>query len=291
MPISPRTSNTGMPERPVAPPAQSVPVQQPMHQCHPWKHGDEFGHKILMTLFGVLLVYATFYIGSLMRNSVRQYDFIGKADQNERMITINGFAKVTAKNDIAMTTIGYFNIDADIAKAQADNKKVMDAVINDLKQLGIEEKDMRTDYTMNPEYDYTQKGQVFKGYRVTNNVTVKIRDLTKINQVLGLPAKDGANQVGGLSFTIDDTENLKTLARTKAMADAKRRAAQLANSLGVVLGEVVSYNDYESTDPGMYYGRGGGMAMDAAAPAVVASGSNDVNMNVSITYKIYSGNY
>lgn len=287
MAILPRKNEPAMPLE-----AKSSMGSMECGHCHKEKHGDHFGKKIIMTLFGVLLVYLTFYVGSLMRNSTRQYYFIGKADQTERTITVNGFAKVNAKNDLAMTTVGYTNTDSDVAKAQADNKKVMDAVMADLKKLGIEDKDLRSDYSINPQYDYTDKGQVFKGYQVINNVTVKIRDLSKITSILGLPTKDGANQIGGLTFTIDDTENLKTTAREKALVDAKRRAAQLTQSLGVALGEVVAYADYESQTAPIAYSRS--MAMDGiggGAPAIIEGGSNDVSMNVSVTYKIYSGGY
>jgi hypothetical protein len=292
MPILPRKVESAVPlEAKTASNVKPSVNAEGCKHCHNEKHGDHFGKKILMTLFGVLLVYLTFYVGALMRNSAMQYNFIGKADQAERTITVNGFAKVNAKNDLAMTTVGFSNTDSDVAKAQADNKKVMDAVMADLKKLGIEDKDLRSDYSINPQYDYTDKGQVFKGYQVVNNVTIKIRDLSKITSILGLPGKDGANQVGGLTFTIDDTENLKTLAREKALVDAKRRAAQLSQSLGTVLGEVVAYTDYETQTEAAYYGRGGGMVMDAVAPATISGGSADVGMNVSVTYKIYSGSY
>ncbi len=251
---------------------------------------DDFGKKILMALFGVLLVYLTFYLGTLMRNNVKKYNSIGLSDKMERTVTVNGTAKVTAKNDIAVTTVGYTNIDLDLDKARTDNNKVMDAVMADIKKLGFDEKDLQSNYTINPENDYTQKGSIFKGYRVTNNVTVKIRDLSKITAVLALAGKYGANQVTGLQFTIDDPENLKNLARAKALLDAKRKAEQLANLLGVRLLEVVSYGDYEN--PQAYgakegFGMGGGIAAAADfGPSAVSSGSQDIYMNVSLTYSI-----
>lgn len=252
--------------------------------CH-----HDFGKKILITLFGVLLVYVTLYLGTLMRNNVKKYETIGRADKMERTVTVNGTAKITAKNDLAVTTIGFTNIDFDIDKARIDNNKVMDAVLVDIKKLGIDDKDLQSNYTINPENEYTPKGMVFKGYRVTNNITVKIRDLSKITTVLALAGKYGVNQVSGLQFTIDDPENLKNLARSKALLDAKRKALQLANLLGVRLGELVSYGDYEN--PPIYstkesFGLGGAMAPADLAPSAVASGSGDIVMNVSLTYTI-----
>ncbi|MFH2018695.1 MAG: SIMPL domain-containing protein, partial [bacterium] len=137
-----------------------------------------------------------------------------------------------------------------------------------------------------------QRGQELIGYRVTNQITVKIRDLSKIPTILGLAGKYGATEVGGLTFTIDDPENLKALAREKAMEDAITKAQKLSGSLGVRLGDVVGYSEYEGTD---YYqpvynkfigAEGGGMS--ETAPASVAAGSKDVVMNNSIVFEIIS---
>ncbi|MFA6486284.1 MAG: SIMPL domain-containing protein [Candidatus Magasanikbacteria bacterium] len=250
--------------------------------------GADFGKKLLLTLAGVLLVYGIFYLGTLVRNNIKQYDYIGKADKMERTLTINGFGKVTGNNDIAVTTIGYSNTNKDVATAQANNKVVMDKVFAELKTLGVADKDLQTNYTVYPDYNYTQdKGQQLNGYRVSNQVTVKIRDLAKINQVLNLAGKYGATEVSGLNFTIDDPENLKTQARDKALADAKVKAVKLAQSLGVRLGGVVYYNEYEGgQDMAKSYMMGAAEGGGMMAPAAVASGSKDVSMNVSINFEI-----
>lgn len=253
--------------------------------CH-----HHFGKKILWTVAGILLVYLVFYIGTLIRNNVKEYSFIGRADRMERSIVINGVGKVTSKNDIAVTTMGYSNTDKDIAKAQADNKVVMDKIYADLKQMGIDEKDLQGNYNINPDYNYTpEKGQELRGYRVSNSLTIKIRDLSKISNVLALAGKHGATEVNGLSFTIDETENLKSQAREKALADAKVKASRLAQSLGVRLGSVISYNEYENPDYSYQLksmdsmGMGGGAV---TAPTAVPGGSMEVNMNVSVVYEI-----
>lgn len=262
--------------------------------CRGGYMGSDFGRKIIITLVGVLLVYTIVYVGSLMRNNLKQYDYIGVADASERTVTVTGYGKMNGKNDIAMTTIGYTNTDKDVAKAQNDNKKIMDQVLSDLKKMGIEEKDLESDYSIYPQYDYTQSGSQFKGYQVTNNIRVKIRDLTKVPEVLGLAGKYGANSVSGLSFTMDDTQALKDQARVKALTDAKTKAQKLAQSLGMRLIEVVSYNEYEGSVENPYpmannFGMGGADAKESIP--TVASGSQDVVMNVNLTYKIAPTNW
>jgi uncharacterized protein len=252
--------------------------------------GGGFGKKIVVTLLAIILAYGIFYLGTLISNNIKKYQFIGLTDKSERMITINGMGKVNGQNNIAVTSIGYSNTDKDVGTAQVENKKVMDQVFSDLKKMGIEDKDLQSNYTIYPDYNYTSdRGQELKGYRVSNTVTVKIRDLAKINEVLGLAGKFGATEVGGLSFTIDDPSNLKDEARGKALADAKKKAYLLAQSLGVTLGEVVSYNEYDASNDAYYpkysvAAEGGGMG--GGAPEAVAGGSKDVVMNVSVTYEL-----
>ncbi|OGH80971.1 MAG: hypothetical protein A3I29_03710 [Candidatus Magasanikbacteria bacterium RIFCSPLOWO2_02_FULL_44_11] len=275
-----------MDNTPVEAPMANPPQSQMINKDH-----ESFTKKILMVLMAVVLVYLTLFLGTLMRNNLKKYRFIGQAEQMERTFAVNGVGKVTGKNDVAETTIGFSNTDKDVAKAQETNRKVMDPLLKELKSLGIGENDLQSNYTIYPEYDYTpERGQQLRGFRVTNNIIVKIRDLTKVTAVLALPSKFGANEVSGLNFTIDDTENLRNDARLEALADAKSKARQLAENLGVVLGEVVSYSEYEATAypysmNQMTFAKEG---VGGGGPTEIATGSREVNMGVTVVYKIYS---
>lgn len=271
---------------------EEIPSSTP-ESLPPRSDKDSFVKKILMVLVAVVLVYLTLYLGTLMRNNIKKYEYIGQAEQMERTIAVNGTGKVTAQNDVAMTTVGHSSVDKDVTKAQTENKKVMDPLFKDLKALGIEDKDLQSNYSINPEYNYSNdKGSQLVGYRVNNSVSIKIRDLSKISAVLNLTGKYGATEVGGLSFIVDDMEDLRGEARTKALEDAKSKARELAKTLGVTLGDIVSYNDYDSSPGPMYYGRDALMSEKAmnvgGGPSALASGSQEVTMNVTIVYKIIS---
>lgn len=256
--------------------------------CDSCSTGFDFFKKILVALICVFIVYGVIYIDTLINFKSREYNYIGKADRMERTVIVNGFGKATGRNDIAVTTIGYSNVDKDVAVAQANNSKVMDQVKSELKKMGIEEKDLTDNYTIYPEYDYTQaKGQELKGYRVSNSVAVKIRDLSKIPAVLSLAGKYGATEVGGLSFTIDDPENLKSEARERALQDAQIKVKKLAQDLGVRIVGVVSFSEYSNADyPEPYYDvRGEGLG-GGSGPATISSGSQDVSVSVTVTYEI-----
>jgi uncharacterized protein len=303
MPINgSKMSASAMPRKEMRP-MEGMEMEGKMMSCRSnWCCNGSFGKKILCTLLGVLLVYVIFYLGTLIHNNIRKYQTIGQADAPQRTIIVNGTGKVTANNDIAVTSLGYSNTDKDVAIAQKNNKQVMDLIMSELRRMGIMSKDLTTNYSINPDYAITpDKGQQLKGYRVASNVTVKIRDLSKISSVLSLAGKYGATEVDSLRFTVDDTDNLKNLARQKAVNDVENKAQQLAASLGVKLKAVVAYNEYEGVDYPMPYAavaplmkslsESGSVSDTGPSPEAISAGSKEVSMNVSVTYEIVSSGH
>ncbi|PIT87907.1 MAG: hypothetical protein COU31_00275 [Candidatus Magasanikbacteria bacterium CG10_big_fil_rev_8_21_14_0_10_40_10] len=253
------------------------------------KYSCEFGRKLLTVFVGILLVYMIVFIGTLINNNMKKSLYIGQADQPTKTITISGYGKVVGANDIAVTTIGYSNTSTDVGTAQTNNKKVVDALLADLKTLGVSADDITSNYTIYPEYDYTSSRSAFVGYRVSHQLTIKVRDLTKIQNVLSLAGKHGANQVSGLNFTVDDPENLKAKARAEALLNVKKKAQTVAGYLGVNLVSVMSYNEYENQYGGVlksYADSSLGASASSLSAPQVATGSNTVEMNINVVYEV-----
>jgi len=253
---------------------------------------EDFGKKILWTLIGILVAYSIVFLGTMIRNNLQKFNYIGKADKAERTILISAEGKSTVVPDIGETTIGFEAEAKTVAEAQEKNTKVMNSLIEKLKALGIDEKDIQTaNYNVYPQYDYLEKeGRVLRGYMVSQNVQVKIRNLDISDKVFALAGEVGANQVGGLNFTIDERDTYVAEARQEALKKVEEKATLLANSLGMTLGKVLSYDEYESGGAvpmykayaeDMVYGMGGGVS----APAIEA-GSTEVVLNVNVTFEI-----
>lgn len=273
---------------PLTKPSEEKPMS---HIHHPWMQTSHYGRKIMLTLFGILLAYLIFLVGTLIRNNIKTYAYIGRADRLERTITIDGQGKVTAAPDIAVTTMGMIAEAKTVQEAQLKNTTVMNSLVEKLKALGIKSEDIKTtNYNIFPQYNYTdQKGRELTGYEVQQQVTIKIRDLSKANQVLAFAGEVGANSVSGLEFTIDDRDVYKTQARDIAMKKVQEKAESLAKSLGVRLIDVVAYNEYEegTSSPYMYAKANVMEGFGGAAPApTIESGSMDVMMNVQVTFEI-----
>lgn len=251
-------------------------------------HGHNFGHIFLKVLAGILLAYLIVYVGTLARNNVKKYNFIGKAERMQNTISVSGEGKVTGTPNIAVTDIGLVTEKADVASAQKENSEKMNKLIGEVKKLGVKDEDIQTtQYSIYPKYDYTEGKSILSGYTVQQSVTVKIRDLSKINAVLAKVGEVGANQVSSLSFTIDDKEALRASARELALKNVQEKAVALARALGVRLVRVVSFNESGGNDfsplknyPMYAEGLGGGGAPD------IQTGSLDIKVSANVVYEI-----
>lgn len=253
--------------------------------CH------EIYRKFFYTFLILIMAYALVLLATMIRNNLKQYNYIGQSDRQERTITLSATGKVTAKPDIAATTMGVNSEGDTVAEAQNANTKIVNNMIDRLKGMDIDEKDIQTsNYNIYPVYDYTEdEGRVLRGYSVNQNVTIKIRDLDKVSSVIGLAGQVGANNVGGLSFTIDDKEVYLEEARADAMEKIANKAKSLRDTLGVDFVSIVSYNEYSGNgyDGPIYEARAldAGIGGGGAAPSI-ESGSTDVSLNVSIVFEI-----
>jgi len=219
----------------------------------------------------------------------------GRRNTEDRF-SVTGSGTVYAKADIANITVGLkTEAKKTAAEATAENTKKMQNVIKSLQDLGIEDKDIKTtDYSLRPMYNWLEnKGQVLVGYEVSQNVSVKVRDLDKIGDVISKTTEQGANQIGNVSFTIDDEYELKNQARELAIEKAKEKAELIAKQSGLKLGNIKSF--YESADDRTYaplysnaklemsYDQAGGMVLDAPD---IQTGENEIRVEVTLVYEV-----
>lgn len=246
--------------------------------------------KILM---GLLLVCLVVYVGSLARNSFKQFRYIGHAEQFQNIISINGEGKVTGQPDIALVDIGLITENAKVAEAQKENTEKMNKLLKAVKALGIEEKDLQTSvYQISPKYEYPPSGKyTLVGYTVNQSITLKIRDMAKISDVLAKVGETGVNSVGNLSFTIDDPEKLRSEAREKALANARSKVETLTKSLGVKIVRVTSFNENISSPIDYRYSKapmmaeGLGIGGGGSAPDI-QTGTLEIISSVNVSYEI-----
>ena len=214
-------------------------------------------------------------------------------------VTFTAEGRAFAKPDIAQVVLGVETPKkATAAEALKDNSTKINQVIAKIKAQGVADKDIKTtSFNLSPAYDYDSEtgSSKISGYTVNQSVTVKIRNLDKIGTIIEQATSVGANQAGGINFTIDDQENIKAVARAEAVAKAKVRAREMSKLTGIKLGKLV--NVYEdSYAPGPMYANdyamksesAMGMGGSVATPIVPDTqlGENEVKVNVTLVYRV-----
>jgi uncharacterized protein len=145
----------------------------------------------------------------------------------QNLFTVTGTAEVNAVPDTAMVSFGVNKNSPTTEAAKEDVNKIINQITQDLKALGVAEKDIKTsNYSINPDYDYTNGRQTPRGYTVSANIDVRLESVERANQAIDIATRDGATQVGGVQFVLDDEEKarLEEEARKEAIEKAKKKA-------------------------------------------------------------------
>lgn len=196
---------------------------------------------------------------------------------------------VKAKPDIATVGAGVSTRAPTAVAAMQQNARAMDAVIAKIKALGIAKEDIQTTgINLNAQYDYdrTAQQQVFRGYQASNSVSVILRDVPKVGQVLDALVAAGATDINGPSFSIDDDTAAKAQARKAAMEHARAQAmeyARMAGYSGVRLLEVSESIGHTGPVPML---RMAADAVAAAPPTPVEPGLVGTGVTVSVKYEM-----
>jgi uncharacterized protein YggE len=212
----------------------------------------------------------------------------GLGDQPpEHTIAVTGSGRITVVPDMATIRLGV-SLERQTAKAaRKAAAEAMTRVVAAIRRLGIADEDIATSsISLGPVYNYSSSGSAprIRGYQLTNIVTVTIRDLDVIGDVLDDGVQAGATSVEGISFDVADRTAAEAKAREAAVKDAKAKAETLANGVGVQITGVASMSESVSTP--IWYDRmyAAGAAEDAATP--ILAGSTDVTISVSVTFLI-----
>lgn len=202
-------------------------------------------------------------------------------------VSVSGNGVVTIAPDTASVVVGVNIIEATLSSAQEKATTQMTAVLDALKKAGIAEKDIQTiNYSVNIIQSYDQNGTpgVIKGFQVSNQVSVTIRDISKLGSILDTVVAQGANAIYGISFSVGDPSTAASQARTLAVKNAKKKADELAAAAGMKVGRVLSITETTSPSPApVAYGRAEASA-NAAVP--VQPGTTTVSVDVQVTYEL-----
>ena len=202
-------------------------------------------------------------------------------------ISVTGEANVSVAPDQAQIDGGVTS-DAKTAREASDaNNAAMGKVLLALKGAGIDEKDYQTSrLSLQPQFATPSKVTERAGivsFRASNRITVRIRDVTKVANVIDVLVGAGANEIGGINFIVTQASKLLDEAREQAIADARRKAQIYAKAAGVTLGEPIAISEEGAPTPMFRSKVAGGMAANAAP---VAQGEESLSMTVHVSWAI-----
>jgi hypothetical protein len=201
----------------------------------------------------------------------------------EKLMTVTGEAMVAVAPDMAVIRIGVTSQGKTAHEASDANAKQMTKVLAAVKGTGIADRDVQTSrLSLQPQYDPNKNGTArLLGFLVTNQVTIKIRDIGKLPVILDTAIAAGANEMSGIEFVVSEQSKLLDQARDDAIADARRKAELYAKAAGIKLGKVVAISEEGSSPPP----RPVMQAMRAGA-VPVAPGEQMLRASVTVSYDI-----
>lgn len=248
----------------------------------------------------IVLGLAAIGIAAYTYSAYMQAKYIGRGIST---ISVQGTADRMVSPDVATFTFSVMSEEVDANAAQQKSATAMKAITDYLKAQGVAEEDIKTVYyNLYPRYEYpggfcddwgycAPGEQTLAGYTADESITVKVREITKAADLIAGVGSNGATNISGLTFTIDDPDALKEEIRAEAIADARAKAERLAESLGVRLGDLTYYYEEQPYYPYSEYGGYGGMMMEKQADAAmsaptIAPGQNEISSMVNLTYEI-----
>ena len=156
--------------------------------------------------------------------------------KNHNRLKVFGKGSVSVKPDAAEVVIGVITENIKLQAAQEENAKTTKRVIDSIKTIGVLPKYIQTqDYNIRPTYDYIDGKQVLRGYEVSNNLKILIRNIDFVGEIIDIAVKNGANTVNGISLIVSDQTKYYYEALRLAAVDAQKKASVMANELNVNL--------------------------------------------------------
>jgi len=210
--------------------------------------------------------------------------------QKESLFSVSGDGKVTVVPDTAIVQLGITSTGATVKVVQTQANQVINAISEKTKSLGVAAKDIETNnYSIYPQYDYQAGKSRITGYNVTANLSITVRKLETVNDVIDSATSLGANTVGGIQFTVNDDRRKELVkeARVKAVEDAKEKASGLSQAAGMTLGRLVNIQESSPEFIRPMYAALNKTAMGGGADMAteVQPGSTDITSSVTLFYE------
>jgi len=214
-----------------------------------------------------------------------------QAQENPGTISVSAEGEVSLPPDMARLILGVTAEARSSREALGAAGQAMQAVLDFVAAQGIEARDVQSSaIRLTPRYGRNSQGQIdyrnISGYSAETTISVTVRDLNIVGELLAGAVEAGANRVDGITFELQNETEALDEARRQAVAEARRKAGLLADAAGVGLGPLLQLTEMGSPSYRMELAT---MAMDMRAdiaPVPVAPGEISFSASVSLVYQI-----
>lgn len=204
-------------------------------------------------------------------------------------IGVSGVGRVSVAPDVAVAMLGVEITAPTLAEATKQSNDRMTAVLAAVKAQGVDAKDIQTsNYNVYPITNQPKEGETpaITGYRVSNLVTIKVRTIANIGQVLDAALAAGANSINNIYFTVNDPTSAQDQARALAVKDAMAKAKTLADAAGVKVGRLFSLSDLSGGVQPVFKGDFGSLPAAAGGAGPVETGQTEITATVEMHFEI-----
>lgn len=172
-------------------------------------------------------------------NNTYPYKQSHKKTKDTYIMKLYGNGSIKATPDIALVTLGIETESENLSTAQKENATKSNNVISILEDNGIKKEDIKTtSFLITPEYDYIEGRKVFKGYKVTNALTITIRNIGETGDIIDAAVEAGANKVNDIEFAVSKPDQYYNIALNRAISDSIEKAENISKTLNVTLNKI-----------------------------------------------------
>jgi uncharacterized protein YggE len=199
-------------------------------------------------------------------------------------LTVTGEAHVSVAPDYAVIRLGVTAQAKTAREASESNARSASALVTALRGAGIDDKDIQTTrLSLQPTYEGAVSGRTARitGFQASNQVTIKVREVARLADVIDRAIAAGATDMGGIDFQVTAPSQALDHARAEAVADARRKADLYAKTAGVTLGRVLALSEDQAAQEPVP------MMARAAAPATpISPGERTLRVTVTVSYEL-----
>jgi uncharacterized protein YggE len=244
-----------------------------------------FKTKAFAAFMLVLVLTVGIFTGSIINGQNDSAKALAAEDSNKRTISVSGEGVIKVSPDVAYITLGVETSDKEMTVAQKANRDKMNDIIDELHRLGIKDEDIQTqNYSVFPDYQWQENKSVLVGYRVSNQVRVRISDIDDTGRVLDSVADKGANIVNSIQFTVSDAKEAYNQALELALKDAEDKAKLMVGYFGFKNVAPITITEGSQGYPSVWRDVVD-MAELAPRGTPISGGQMEIRASVNVTFK------